>query len=68
MAVVLLIGEVLHHSPLINVHAIGQGQDAVVFQRPLDLGQELAHPIRRISPIAAFGDTRLLFIESDDLA
>jgi len=68
IAVVLSVGEVLHHSPLINVRAIGQLQHALVVQRPLDLGQELTHPNRRALPIAAFSDARFFFIEGDDLA
>jgi len=67
-AIFPILSEVLHHSPLINVHPVGQRQNALVGQRSFDLWQILAHPIGRVFPIAALSDGCFFCIESDDLA
>ena len=57
LTVGLFVGEVLHHPPLVDVDPVRQRQHAVVFQRPFDFRQRLAHPIGRVVPIVRFSDT-----------
>ena len=59
-ALFFLQGEVLHHAPLVDMHAVRQLQHAVVFQRALDLGQRLPHPLRSVFPIAVAAGALLL--------